>query len=183
MTAREPHALQIGWASADITPSEPVQLAGQHYARVSEGVRDPVTATVLALAADCGHTQDAVLLISCDLVSISDSLLAAVRERVAKRLPTLPPTVVIMNATHTHTAPLARTENDEQKRAVGAFDRRQRLRIRASQLAGRSGGRRHGGRLDARAVERTLELSRAPNGATRCGGTRQAAPTRRTHRP
>jgi hypothetical protein len=109
-------ALHIGWSSADITPDEPVQLAGQHYARISEGVRDPVTATALALAG--GDAPDAaVILVSCDLVSISDSLKCAVRERVAASLPELAPEAIILNATHTHTAPLARTEADEQKRA------------------------------------------------------------------
>jgi len=41
--------LQIGWSSADLTPHRPVLIAGQFHARVSEGVMDPVTATVLAL--------------------------------------------------------------------------------------------------------------------------------------
>ena len=43
------NTLHIGWASADITPEQPVVITGQFYARVSEGVMDPVTATALAL--------------------------------------------------------------------------------------------------------------------------------------
>lgn len=30
--------VKIGWAETDITPEEPVIVAGQFYARVSEGV-------------------------------------------------------------------------------------------------------------------------------------------------
>lgn len=40
--------LLIGWAQTDITPDAPVLLAGQFHTRVSEGVLDPVTATILA---------------------------------------------------------------------------------------------------------------------------------------
>jgi len=41
--------LLAGWASTDIAPEEPVQLAGQFHQRISEGVHDPITATALAL--------------------------------------------------------------------------------------------------------------------------------------
>mgnify|MGYP000875305598 CR=1 FL=1 len=41
--------LSIGWAQANITPDMNVMLAGQHHARISEGIKDPVTATALAL--------------------------------------------------------------------------------------------------------------------------------------
>lgn len=39
--------LKIGWAQVDITPDKPVLIAGQFHARVSEGVLDPITATIL----------------------------------------------------------------------------------------------------------------------------------------
>ena len=42
--------LRIGWASADLTPQRAVQVSGQFHVRVSEGVRDPITATALALS-------------------------------------------------------------------------------------------------------------------------------------
>ena len=44
---------RIGWAQADITPVKNVLLAGQFHARVSEGIMDPVTATVLAIESEC----------------------------------------------------------------------------------------------------------------------------------
>jgi len=112
--------LTIGWASADLTPDEPVQLAGQFHMRVSEGVRDPVTATALALAGGANDTSPAaVVLVSCDLVAIPDSLRDAVRERVAAAIPELDSRQVVLNATHTHTAPEVRTPIDYERHGGG----------------------------------------------------------------
>ncbi len=102
--------LRIGWASVDITPERPVQLAGQFHIRLSEGVQDPVTATALALSS--GPGDDGVVWVSCDLVIPPDSLRNAVRERVAKVLPGLDPQNVILSATHSHTAPELRIPAD-----------------------------------------------------------------------
>ena len=110
----ESKPLHIGWAQTDITPDQPVQLDGQHYARISEGVLDPVTATALALSSG-KEPASAVILVSSDLVTASDSLRDAVRKRVAAALPELSSDCVILNATHTHTAPTARLESDAQK--------------------------------------------------------------------
>jgi hypothetical protein len=98
-------ALKIGWAQVDITPKEPVLLAGQFPARVSEGVLDPITATVLTLEADGEH----VVFVTCDVVSIPDKLRDSVRARLAK-LQGLDPMKVILHATHSHTAPLYHEE-------------------------------------------------------------------------
>lgn len=98
-------SFQVGWAQADITPEAAVYLAGQHYARISEGIMDPVTATALALDSANGH---GVVMVSCDLVGISDELRDAVREGIRSDISGLHPENVILNATHTHAAPLAR---------------------------------------------------------------------------
>lgn len=109
-------ALHIGWAATDLTPEQPVQLAGQFHARVSEGVLDPVTATALCLASgDSTALRDVAVLVSCDLVAIPDSLRAAVRERVAAAVPELDPRCVCLNATHTHTAPEVRVDSDYRR--------------------------------------------------------------------
>ena len=42
-------SLTIGWAETEITPPDPVILTGLGHARVSEGVKDPLTATALAI--------------------------------------------------------------------------------------------------------------------------------------
>jgi len=104
--------LHIGWASADLTPDQPVQISGQFHARVSEGVLDPVTATALALSAGDEGPSSAVVLVSCDVVGIPDGLRQAVRQRVAAAIPQLDPLCVCLNATHTHTAPEVRQDSD-----------------------------------------------------------------------
>lgn len=96
--------LKIGWAQADITPQEPVAITGQFHARVSEGVRDPITATALVL----DSADERVIFVSCDLVAIGEAL----RDAVVERLPEDGPgaAALIMNATHTHTAAETRLE-------------------------------------------------------------------------
>jgi hypothetical protein len=108
----------IGWASADITPDEPVLLHGQRHARISEGVMDPVTATALAMESGAGPSSEKVIMISCDLAVIMDknrdgsdnNLLEKVRKLVTGSIPELSPEQVILNATHTHSAPQCGSE-------------------------------------------------------------------------
>lgn len=94
-----------GWAQADITPEQPVSLAGQFHTRLSEGVLDPLSVTVWAI--ESGEQQ--AVFVCCDLVSIPDEFRDAVRDRVRQRVYGLNPHKVIINATHTHTAPEIRT--------------------------------------------------------------------------
>jgi hypothetical protein len=93
--------LRIGWAWADMTPERPVLLAGQHYARVSTHVNDPLTVTALALEEEGGEQT---ILISADLVHISAETQAAVRRQVAKHLPDLDVRKLVVSVTHTHTS-------------------------------------------------------------------------------
>ncbi len=106
--------LKIGWAQADITPDEPVAVAGQFNARVSEGVMDPVTATALVLEQGDAH----VVLVSCDLVAVGEALLEAIGER----LDGPEADALIMNATHTHTAPETRAETRDSIEAFYGVD-------------------------------------------------------------
>jgi len=104
--------LKIGWAEVDITPSRPVLIAGQFHARVSEGVLDPITATVLAMESTKGGETERAIMISCDLVGISDgtrgdaNLWNRIRELLKAKAPEIDPRQVMVNATHTHAAPL-----------------------------------------------------------------------------
>lgn len=59
-------AIKIGWAQTDLTPDRPVWMIGQMYHRVSEYVRDPITATALAL--DNGDTQ--AIFVSLDMTEV-----------------------------------------------------------------------------------------------------------------
>ncbi len=102
---RMKQGLTAGWAEADITPGEPVYLAGQHYARVSEDVMDPVTATALVLeSVKNGQKASHAVMVSCDLVAISDELRDMVRGYAADA-PGIEPGSIIISATHTHSAP------------------------------------------------------------------------------
>ena len=96
--------LQIGWASKDVTPDKPVNLAGQFYTRISKGVKDPVTVTALALSAG-GPAGDAVIFVSCDRPHFNLQFLNQCRAAVRAKAPEIDVSKIIINATHTHTAP------------------------------------------------------------------------------
>ncbi len=96
--------IKIGWSREDITPTGPVFIAGQFHARLSEGIRDPLTATA------CVFESDGVSLIfvSCDLVTVSDELREAVLQELAATGCAVDASAVILNATHTHAGPEVR---------------------------------------------------------------------------
>ena len=114
--------LRIGWASADLTPADPVVLTGFSRARVSEGVLDPITATALVIeSVQDGGAAGMVILVSCDLISISDELRDRVRAKVKESLPQIDANTVVLNATHTHCGPETRTKPDLAEK-LGKFD-------------------------------------------------------------
>jgi len=96
----------IGWASVDITPSRPVLLRGQFVTRISQRVNDPLTATALALEGrGVGGAPEQAILVSCDRVSIPCVVYQRVCDAVAALVPDFDPAMLIVAATHTHTAP------------------------------------------------------------------------------
>lgn len=98
--------LFAGWATADITPPRPVALTGQLHKRISTGVRDPLTATVLALETRGASGQrEQAMLISCDVVMIQRVVQERLRARLEPRLPDLDVQKILLNATHAHTGP------------------------------------------------------------------------------
>lgn len=99
----------VGAASADITPDRPVALDGQFGLRISQKAATPITANVIALESREGdRSLDAAVMVSCDLVAISDGVLGKAREAVQRRLPDFDLKKMFLNATHTHTAPVTR---------------------------------------------------------------------------
>ncbi len=115
--AQPPGHLRIGWASANLTPEQPVVIAGLSRARVSEGVLDPVTATALAIESlGEGKPAGVAIMVSCDLLFITDALRGRVRELVKELLPEVDPLEVFLNATHTHTAPSGYTAPEMGKK-------------------------------------------------------------------
>lgn len=114
--------LHIGWAMVDVTPSEPVIIRST---TVSEGVQDPITATVLALESGNGADSEKVIMVSCDLIAIpdgardkADNLRDSVRAHVVKAFPEIRPEQIILNATHTHVAPHISTKSIKEVAGV-----------------------------------------------------------------
>ena len=89
--------VNAGFAQVDITPTEPVDLAGYFTRRISTGVLDPLRAK--AAVFDDGSTRLAV--VALDLVGFPFELVQALRERIGGDFPH-----VMVTSTHTHTGPV-----------------------------------------------------------------------------
>jgi len=99
--------LHAGWAARDITPDRPAALQGQFHKRISTRVEAPLWATALALETRDGERAvDQAVMVSCDLVGIHPGIAAGLRERLKDRIDGLDPRKIVLNATHTHTAPV-----------------------------------------------------------------------------
>ncbi len=83
--------------------NEPLVISGQMYLRISEGIHDPVYVT--ALCVDGGEGMDTVIFLSTDVVTIFAGSLTPIQKAVAAMRPDIPENAVVMNATHTHSAP------------------------------------------------------------------------------
>ncbi len=98
--------LLVGAVSCDITPDQPVFLSGQFNARVSKGVSCPITANILALESrDGDQLVEQAIVISMDTVVIREPFFNVFKEAMAKALPEVDFSKVIIAATHTHSAP------------------------------------------------------------------------------
>ncbi|MHC4621059.1 MAG: hypothetical protein ACYTEQ_25210 [Planctomycetota bacterium] len=98
--------LYVGWASADITPQQPVALVGQMRKRISQSVLDPLTATVLALETRGENNKsEQAIMVSCDVAFIKKPIQERLRVLIKHKLPDFDTDKLFMNATHTHTAP------------------------------------------------------------------------------
>ena len=99
--------MKIGWASADITPERTCNLRGQHHVRISEGVNDPLTATVLVLESEGEHA----VMFSLDGLGARSNTLDAIRENLKGKCDGLDPMKVFGSGTHTHSAPSQGKDN------------------------------------------------------------------------
>jgi acetyl esterase/lipase len=102
--------LVAGWATGDLSPDRPVLIMGQFKRRVSQRVLDPITCTALAIESrrDGGSVDQAVL-VSCDFALPSPALLdelATRHDAIRRAAPGIDPAKIVLNATHTHTAPV-----------------------------------------------------------------------------
>jgi len=109
--------LNIGTATADITPALPVALAGQFELRIAHSVESSLTANVIALESqDSYHSIDMAIMISCDVVSLPEEFLKMVRDEVHEQIPGIDVRKIFMTATHTHTAPVLKNDLKESFR-------------------------------------------------------------------
>ena len=93
--------LLAGAATADITPSRPVQMDGYGgRTKPSEGVHDPLFARALVL--DDENTACAI--VGCDLLGIHPQVTAEVRNRVSKATG-IAAEAILVSATHSHAGP------------------------------------------------------------------------------
>ena len=93
--------LKIGWSKRDISTNKPVVIAGQMYIRISEGILDPIMLTALTIE----NEGDYVIFLSSDTGGIYDKILDEVRAAVKAKNPLIDTQKIVMNATHTHSAP------------------------------------------------------------------------------
>ncbi len=96
--------LLIGWASRDVTPDRPVNLRGQFHMRIARTVKDPVTVTALAVSKG-NDNRNSLIWVSCDTVMFPDSVIQVSRKMLGKLAKDFPVGNLVLNATHTHTAP------------------------------------------------------------------------------
>ncbi len=94
--------IRIGWSEVDTTPAGKVDLSGQYYHRVSDGVHSRLTATALAMESDAGEQ---VVMVSLELVGFQSDFQDELRARLRAELPELESLKVFLNVTHTHNAP------------------------------------------------------------------------------
>jgi len=94
--------VKIGWAKREISTTEPVNVPGQMYLRISEGIHDPLYVT--ALCVDGGEGQDKVIFLSCDIVTPWVGILQPIRDKLKERRPEIPEEGFILNVTHTHSS-------------------------------------------------------------------------------
>ncbi|MFZ2657324.1 MAG: hypothetical protein WAX69_20480 [Victivallales bacterium] len=99
-------SILIGWSSRDVTPDRPVNLRGQFHMRIARTVKDPVTVTALSVSAkNAKDAKSSFIWVSCDTVGIPDSVLEMSRTKLGKLARDFPVENLVLNATHTHTAP------------------------------------------------------------------------------
>jgi hypothetical protein len=102
---------KVGLASANVTPTEPVMLAG--YASRSEpftGVLDDLHMKALAIE-DASGTR--ALIITADLIGFTAEVGDPIRERIASATK-IPRENVLLNASHTHAGPALALQQRER---------------------------------------------------------------------
>ncbi|HWL07927.1 MAG TPA: hypothetical protein VNQ76_05965 [Planctomicrobium sp.] len=101
--------LYIGASTISITPNKPVALDGQRAVRIATKVESPCMATALAIETRNEESSiEQAIFVSCDLLEIrgGDNFYESVRRELTGRIPHDVLGKIILNATHSHTAPV-----------------------------------------------------------------------------
>ncbi len=94
--------LLMGWGEADITPDgRGVELAGQYYQRVADGIHSRLKTVVLLLEQDNQYS----LMISLDVVGVSEDFCVSVQKAIEEKFSAISADKIIIHAIHTHNAP------------------------------------------------------------------------------
>lgn len=93
--------MNIGWASRDVSENGPVLITGQAHQRISTGVKDPTTITVLVME----EGGDYVAFLAGDFTFAEGFLLEEIKEAAQTRIPGFDGDKLIFHVTHTHTCP------------------------------------------------------------------------------
>lgn len=101
--------LHVGKATVDITPKLPVAVTGQFQLRIAKEAQTPLTANALVIETrEAGGGTELAIMVSCDVLYIPTDVIRMVREEVAKKGLGVDVSKIVLNATHTHTAPVLR---------------------------------------------------------------------------
>lgn len=93
--------LKVGFARIDITPPLQIEIAGYYEKRIADGILDPLLATAIAF----DDSDKKAIVMSVDVIGISQPFCENIRREIADRLG-IDGDAVIICATHTHTGPL-----------------------------------------------------------------------------
>jgi len=116
---------QAGSAVVDITPTEPIWLAGYvSRTKPSESVRQPIHAKALALKYDSGATS---VIVTIDVVGIRREMTELIAQRAATELH-IPRERILFNVSHTHSAPVVH-DAIMYERSMGPYAKAQMLAV------------------------------------------------------
>lgn len=100
--------LQVGYASVDATPLDSVNISGgDSKNRISEGVRDPIMITCVALSTG----GDTYLVYTMDVITTEDGF-GIPTEAAISEATGIPAERILLNSTHTHSGPAIEYEYD-----------------------------------------------------------------------
>ncbi len=95
-----PVTCRAGCSEVVITPPVGVSLAGYFHDRVSKSVRDDLYAKALVL----DHDGTRIAIVACDLICVDAEVVDPAKRAIEEQLG-IPPSHVLICATHTHTGP------------------------------------------------------------------------------